>query len=78
MDSLAIVAAALAVYHYLITLHEEVRLVWNQRFTGATIIYVANRYVVLSSAVLICAQTYVYADSDEVSSHGADMRLDRC
>ncbi|KAI0346633.1 hypothetical protein BDW22DRAFT_1352790 [Trametopsis cervina] len=56
---------SLTFYHYIITLHEEFRFVWQQRFSGATIIYLANRYLVLCAAVLTCIITFLHTDSDK-------------
>ena len=41
--------AALLVHEYLITFHWEVELFWNRRMTGAVLLFLANRYVVLAT-----------------------------
>ena len=43
------VGAALLVHEYLITFHWEVELFWNRRMTGAVLLFLANRYVVLAT-----------------------------
>ncbi len=61
---LIVTCTVVTYYHYLITIHEEVRFVWLQRFSGATIIYLANRYVVLFSTILISIVTFTHTDSE--------------
>ena len=46
---------ALAAYEYLITLGQEVALVWKRRWTGSTWLFVANRYIMLGWAVVQAA-----------------------
>ncbi len=38
---------ALLSYDYLLTLHKEVELFWNWRWTGATALFMVNRYLVM-------------------------------
>ncbi|KAL7280898.1 hypothetical protein ACG7TL_005842 [Trametes sanguinea] len=40
-------ALALLFYDYLLTLRHEVRLVWSRKFTGATVLFLSNRYVII-------------------------------
>ncbi|RDX51327.1 hypothetical protein OH76DRAFT_1481606 [Lentinus brumalis] len=42
-----VACAALLSYDYLLTLHKEVELFWNWRFTGATALFMVNRYLVM-------------------------------
>lgn len=44
---------ALATYDYLLTLHREVRCIWQQKCSKGTILFVANRYALLSFAVVL-------------------------
>ena len=34
-------------YDYLITFDEEVKLFWNRKWNGATVLFLVNRYLVL-------------------------------
>ncbi|KAI0334549.1 hypothetical protein GY45DRAFT_1242288, partial [Cubamyces sp. BRFM 1775] len=40
-------AMALLVYDYLLTLRHEVRFVWSRKFTGATVLFLLNRYIII-------------------------------
>ncbi|KAJ8489209.1 hypothetical protein ONZ51_g3053 [Trametes cubensis] len=40
-------AMALLIYDYLLTLRHEVRFVWSRKFTGATVLFLLNRYTII-------------------------------
>ncbi|KAH9888970.1 hypothetical protein C8Q73DRAFT_655086, partial [Cubamyces lactineus] len=40
-------AMALLAYDYLLTLRHEVRFVWSRKFTGATVLFLLNRYIII-------------------------------
>ncbi|KAI0758526.1 hypothetical protein BC629DRAFT_1550749 [Irpex lacteus] len=44
---------ALATYDHLLTLHREVRCIWQQKCSKGTLLFVANRYALLSFAVIL-------------------------
>jgi len=44
-------------HEHMITIAQEVRYVWSQRLTGATLIFLLNRYVVLILGITIILQT---------------------
>ncbi|KAH9943572.1 hypothetical protein B0H21DRAFT_486690 [Amylocystis lapponica] len=43
---------ALFSYDFLITLSQEIKFVWGHKFTGATVIYLLNRYIIVLYLVL--------------------------
>lgn len=49
------------------TISQEVRFVWGQRLTGATFIFLLNRYMVLILGITIILQTVAW-DTPLVSS----------
>ncbi|KAI0092091.1 hypothetical protein BDY19DRAFT_1046209 [Irpex rosettiformis] len=53
--------ATLIIYEHLITLGEEVRVIWCRKFTGATLLFLVNRYLTLLIAVLVLA-SLVFVD----------------
>ncbi|KAJ3005093.1 hypothetical protein NUW54_g4497 [Trametes sanguinea] len=50
--------AALLAYDYLLTLDQEVRLIWKQKKTGATLLFLIIRYWALLSLVFLSATSY--------------------
>ena len=40
-------STALVCYDFLITFDREVRCVWRRKWTGATVLFILNRYIVL-------------------------------
>ncbi|KAI0090427.1 hypothetical protein BDY19DRAFT_771843 [Irpex rosettiformis] len=73
LDLVTLAVIVLALYHHLITVHEEVRFVWFQKFSGATVIYLANRYVVLTSIVLLTIFTFVHSEAANVCKAGVPL-----
>ena len=47
------ISSALTFYEHLITLSEEVQVIWCRKFTGATLLFLVNRYLTLLTASLI-------------------------
>lgn len=50
--------AALLYFDYAITLPDEVRRIWGARFTGATVLFVMNRYVPMVGYVVILVSLF--------------------
>ena len=44
--------AALVCYEYLITVSEEISIVWQQKFTPATLLLVSTRWAILIETIL--------------------------
>ncbi|EIW59920.1 uncharacterized protein TRAVEDRAFT_20179 [Trametes versicolor FP-101664 SS1] len=53
-----IVPIVLNGYEYLITLDQEVTLFWRRKWTGATVLFFATRYLGLLSFTILTAATY--------------------
>ncbi|EIW59936.1 uncharacterized protein TRAVEDRAFT_122446, partial [Trametes versicolor FP-101664 SS1] len=49
---------ALTAYEYLITLDQEVNLFWRRRITGATLLFLATRYLALLAGPILGAATF--------------------
>ncbi|OSX57800.1 hypothetical protein POSPLADRAFT_1155697 [Postia placenta MAD-698-R-SB12] len=47
-------------HEHMMTLSDEIRLVWSHKFSGATLVFLLNRYLVLSLGVAIVLQTGVW------------------
>lgn len=66
---------ALFIYEYLITFSTEVQLFWEKTFTGATILFLTNRYMALLHILLSlwyylpqsADTTYVSTDTSRTS-----------
>ena len=43
---------ALVVYDYILTISQEATVVWRRKWTGATVIFLSNRYLLLASIIL--------------------------
>ena len=54
-------------HEHMTTISQEVRFVWGQRLTGATFIFLLNRYMVLILGITIILQTVAW-DTPLVSS----------
>ena len=46
---------ALVFYEYAITLGQEIDMFWKRRFTGATALFLLNRYLLVLSSTLVVA-----------------------
>ncbi len=58
---------AFVVFDYLITFGQEVNLFWNRRFTGATLLFFVNRYVVLLLYTMNISGSAPLSASEKVS-----------
>ena len=56
------VNAAVVVYHYITTFATEVDLFWKRKFTGATAMFLLNRYLILISYVLELVSVWIKSD----------------
>ena len=56
-NPLPVLISALVLYDYLISLDQEVNLFWKRKFTGATVLFLLNRYLLLINYTLIFATT---------------------
>lgn len=52
--------SALIFYEHLMTLSQEVRLVWGHKLTGATVIFFLNRYLLLAFGVATLLQVFAW------------------
>ncbi|KAH9888010.1 EAP30/Vps36 family-domain-containing protein, partial [Cubamyces lactineus] len=50
--------AALLAYDHLLTLSGEIQFVWGRKFSGATVVFVLNRYVTLCRAPIILTEMF--------------------
>ena len=57
---------ALLVADFALTFTIEVRRIWQQPFTGATVVYLLARYSMLVERALLVSLVLVYYSSDEV------------
>ncbi|KAI0764866.1 hypothetical protein C8Q74DRAFT_1174811, partial [Fomes fomentarius] len=57
---------AFVVYEYIITFDREVSLFWRRRFTGATLLFLLNRYITLLTQLLDSLTTSKLLRSDKV------------
>lgn len=55
---------ALVVYEYIITLGEEISLVWRGRVTGAVVLFVLNRYLNLGVVIYQFMTTFIVLDAE--------------
>ena len=44
---------ALVFYEYAITLGQEIDMFWKRKFTGATVLFMLNRYLLVLSSTLV-------------------------
>ena len=49
---------ALLTYDYLLTFSGEIQFVWSRKFSGATVVFVLNRYVTLFSKIVLPISTF--------------------
>jgi len=53
-----VAATTLLFYDYVLTFAREVRCIWHRRFSGATILFLLNRYLTLVYRVLMTVETF--------------------
>lgn len=58
--------SAWGIYDYLLGLPDEYRYVWKQKFTGATVLFLLNRYILLVR-IIVTVITYAAWGTDNVS-----------
>ncbi|KAI0365794.1 hypothetical protein BV20DRAFT_1056178 [Pilatotrama ljubarskyi] len=64
-----IVGVALLAYDHLLTFSDEVHFVWGRKFSGATVVFVLNRYVTLFSKIVLPISTFWWPNqTDKVST----------
>ena len=56
-NPLPVLISALVLYDYLISLDQEVNLFWKRKFTGATVLFLLNKYLLVLSNILSLAST---------------------
>lgn len=61
--------AAFAIYDHLLTLPEEVALVWTRKFTIVSLIFVLNRYMTLAKMILLFQTTWANSSQVRLSPH---------
>ncbi|GJE93317.1 hypothetical protein PsYK624_094760 [Phanerochaete sordida] len=65
-------ATTLYLYDYILTFSQEVGCVWNRKFTGASLLFIINRYVVLANRLVRLIQLVSWSGWKEGQ---ADYRL---
>lgn len=50
--------SVLLYFDYLVTLPDEIRRIWGARFTGATVLFLLNRYVPMAGYVVILVSLF--------------------
>ena len=48
--------AGVFIYDYVLTFVQEVQLIWHRRITGATVLFVLNRYAILAASLASIVQ----------------------
>ena len=60
--------AVLLFFEYIITLDREIEMFWRRKSSGATALFLANRYTILANAILVPEHLAIgLAGTDEVS-----------
>ncbi len=57
---------ALIFFEHILTFGDEVEMFWKQKFTGATVIFLLNRYLILISYLMDFATIWI--EDDNVST----------
>ncbi|KAI0730623.1 hypothetical protein C8Q76DRAFT_792774 [Earliella scabrosa] len=68
LNQCGVAGFALLVHEYLITFHWEVELFWNRRMTGAVLLFLANRYIVLATLTFAVSGVMVSFPRDSCST----------
>ncbi|KAL7277118.1 hypothetical protein ACG7TL_008963 [Trametes sanguinea] len=61
------VGITLLAYDHLLTLSGEIHFVWNRKFSGATVLFVLNRYVNLFSKIVLPISTFWWPNQTDKS-----------
>ncbi|KAH9939055.1 uncharacterized protein BXZ73DRAFT_76201 [Epithele typhae] len=73
----ATVVTVLVMYEYLVTLSDEVEYFWKRKFSGASILFFANRYITLAYLLFSLASSWVpLSDAGCAAAAQADEALD--
>lgn len=85
-SSMLILWEALLFYDYVLTFSREIRCIWHRKFTGATVLFLLNRYIFLVYRILMTVETFslggnaqagqMVSGSYEYASHTYIVRLD--
>ncbi|KAJ8489003.1 hypothetical protein ONZ51_g3220 [Trametes cubensis] len=78
VDNICEVAGiALLTYDYLLTFSGEIQFVWSRKFSGATVVFVLNRYVTLFSKIVLSISTFWWPNQTDqrLVAHGAPVLL---
>ncbi|KAI0659907.1 hypothetical protein C8Q70DRAFT_1053716 [Cubamyces menziesii] len=73
VDNICEVAGiALLTYDYLLTFSGEIQFVWSRKFSGATVVFVLNRYVTLFSKIVLPISTFWWPNQTDqrLVAHG--------
>ena len=65
---------ALLAYDYLLTFSGEIQFVWSRKFSGATVVFVLNRYVTLFSKIVLPISTFWWPNQTDQVRRTADHR----
>ncbi|KAH9888009.1 hypothetical protein C8Q73DRAFT_794442 [Cubamyces lactineus] len=69
VDNICEVAGvALLAYDYLLTFSGEIQFVWSRKFSGATVVFVLNRYVTLFSKIVLPISTFWWPNQTDQRS----------
>ncbi|OSD05083.1 hypothetical protein PYCCODRAFT_1363009, partial [Trametes coccinea BRFM310] len=68
----------LLAYDHLLTLSGEIHFVWNRKFSGATVLFVLNRYVNLFSKIVLPISTFWWPNQTDKHTSLLQVRLLNC
>ncbi|KAI0794518.1 hypothetical protein C8Q74DRAFT_1365958 [Fomes fomentarius] len=74
-NACAFAVLAFVIYDYAITLGQEIEMFWKRKFTGATALFLLNRYLLVLDYIFNIA---TIERSSEARSYSELMSLDRC
>ncbi|KAI0331800.1 hypothetical protein GY45DRAFT_1369766 [Cubamyces sp. BRFM 1775] len=78
VDNICEVAGiALLAYDYLLTFSGEIQFVWSRKFSGATVVFVLNRYVTLFSKIVLPISTFWWPNQTDKVRREALAGMDR-
>lgn len=63
--SILTLQSGLLIYDHAITLSDEIRYVWKRKASGATVIFVLNRYISLLYQLFMTIQLFTWASESE-------------
>ncbi|KAI0331799.1 hypothetical protein GY45DRAFT_1433703 [Cubamyces sp. BRFM 1775] len=65
-----VVGLALLTYDHLLTLSGEIQFVWGRKFSGATVVFMLNRYVTLFGKIVLPISTFWWPNQTDDSCRG--------